>query len=54
MIDDIVKSLIEQTPSLAVLVWLVYSLRQDVRFLTETIIELKVQMTPPQDDKPKV
>jgi hypothetical protein len=44
MIEEMIVKLIEQAPSLAILVWLVFSLRQDVRYLTETIVELKVNL----------
>lgn len=51
MIEDMIAKLIEQAPSLAVMVWLVYSLRQDVRYLTETIVEFKTQMLPPPSEQ---
>jgi hypothetical protein len=41
LVDDMVLKLIEQAPTIAVLVWLVYSLRQDVRHLTDALIDLK-------------
>jgi len=42
--DELVVRILEQSPTIAVLVWLVYGLRQDVRSLTSTIIELKVHV----------
>lgn len=40
--DDLIAKLLEEAPTIAVLVWLVRGLRQDVRSLTATIVELKV------------
>jgi hypothetical protein len=42
--DELIVKLLEQSPTIAVLVWLVWGLRQDVRSLTATIIELKVHV----------
>jgi len=44
MIEEMITKFIEQAPSLAILLWLVWSLRADVRYLTETIVELKLHL----------
>jgi len=41
LVEELVVRMIEQAPSLAIMVWLVYSLRQDVKFLTETLVTLQ-------------
>lgn len=50
MIEEMVTKFIEQAPSLAILLWLVWSLRADVRYLTETIVELKTHMVGTDED----
>lgn len=45
-IEDLILKTVEQAPTIAVLVWLVYSLRQDVRHLTDALIELKASVAP--------
>lgn len=44
MAEEMIVKFLEQAPSIAVMVWLVYSLRQDVKMLIEIIVELKQEV----------